>query len=247
MEQEDQLLIRSLDRRFGGLRSFVPVLEKCRCLETWHSNIVGAIPLRARLNYDHLKGAANANYEYLGWCCRNLLELLIWALYVTTSKENARRLFEDYIIDTEHLVTNLRDLLHIFATETRPELDRNLQTLSEQESILRQERARSSLPIDSRYLDVGRIAKGVGMAKRFASLNRILSKLAHPTSLSILLVLPPDSDAGLRTFMFRIGLISAKDCLDVMCEYLNRLDVKTTLIEDASFVYPSTLRPKEST
>jgi hypothetical protein len=245
MEQEDQPLIRSLDRRFGGLSPFVPVLEKCGCLEAWHSNIVGAIPLRARLNYGHLKGAEGANYEYLGWCCRNLIELLIWALYVTTSKENARRLFEDYIIDTEHLITNLRNLLHIFAAEPHPEVDRNLETLARQESILRQERAQSSLPVDSKYLDVGRIAKEVGMAKTFASMNRILSKLAHPTSLSLLLVLPPDSDAQLRTFMFRMGLISAKDCLDVLCEYLKSLDVDTTLIEDASFLYLSTLRPRQ--
>jgi hypothetical protein len=245
MEQEDQLLIRSLDKRFGGLRTFVPVLEKCERFEAWHSNIVGAIPLRARLNYGHLKGAAGANYEYLGWCCRNLLELLVWALYVTTSRENARRLFEDYIIDAEHLITNLRALLHIFSAGPHPELDRNLETLAQQESILRQERAQSSLPVDSKYLDVGRIAKEVGMAERFASMNRILSKLAHPTSLSILLVLTPDSDAGLRTFMFRMGLISAKDCLDVVCEYLTSLEVDTALIEDAGFLYPSTLRPRK--
>src|SRR5581483_506036 len=119
--------------------------------------------------------------------------------------------------------------------------------LSEQEAILRKERARSSLGIDSRYLDVGKIAKQVGMAKRFASLNRVLSKLAHPTSLSILLLLAPNSDAGIRTFMLRIGLISAKDCLDVICESLNRLDIETTLLEDASFTYSWTLRPTEST
>jgi DNA-binding transcriptional ArsR family regulator len=237
------LLIRSLDRRFGGLKPFVPVLEECGYLEVWHSNIVGAIPLRARLNYDHLKCAENANYEYLGWCCRNLLELLIWALYVTTSKENARRLFEDYIIDAEHLVTHLRELLQIFAVEPHPEVERHLKTLSEQESVLRQERDRSRLRENSRYLDVGKIAKEVGMARTFASLNRILSKLAHPTSLSILLALPHEPDAGLRRFMFRIGLISAKDCLDVMCEYLKRLNVETALIEDATFVYPPTLRP----
>ena len=228
------------------MRPFVPVLEKSGCLEAWQSNIVGAIPLRARLNYDHLKAAAGANYEYLGWCCRNLLELLIWALYVTTSKKNARRLFEDYIIDTEHLITNLRNLLHIFVAEPHLEVDRSLETLARQESILRQERAQSSLPVDSKYLGVGRIAKEVGMAKTFASMNRILSKLAHPTSLSILLVLPRDSDAQLRTFMFRMGLISAKDCLDVLCEYLKSLDIDTTLIEDASFSYVSTLRPGDS-
>jgi hypothetical protein len=143
-----------LDRRFAGLRPFVPVLEKCGRLEAWHSNILGSIPLRARLNYGHLKGAAGANYEYLGWCCRNLLELLIWTLYATTSKENARRLFEDYIIDTEHLVTNLRNLLHSFVAEPNPEVDRNLKMLGQQELILREERAKSSLPPESKYLDV---------------------------------------------------------------------------------------------
>lgn len=245
MEQEDKLLIRSLDKRFGGLRSFLPVLERCAYLEAWHSNIVGAIPLRARLNYSHLQRAMGANHEYLGWCCRNLLELLIWALYVTTSKENARRLFDDYIIDTEHLVTNLRNLLHVFATEPHPDMDRALEMLAGQEAILQQERVRSSLQDHSNYLAVGGIAKAVGMTKTFASMNRILSKLAHPTSLSILLVLPPVSDAQLRGFMFRMGLISAKDCLDVLCEYLKSLDIDTTLIEDSSFLYAPTLRPSK--
>src|SRR5450756_1934122 len=101
MEEEDRLLIRSLDKRFDGLTPFVPVFEKFKRLEPWHSNIVGAIPLRARINYGHLTRAVQANYEYLGWCSRNLLELLVWALYVTRSEENARRLFDDYIIDTE--------------------------------------------------------------------------------------------------------------------------------------------------
>ena len=223
----------------------MPLIERCGRLEAWHSNIVGSIPLRARINYDHLKRAAGANYEYLGWCCRNLVELLIWELYVTSSKDNARRLFEDYVIDTEHLAKNLGNLLQIFATEPNAELDKNLELLAKQESILREERAQCSLAADSKYLDVGKIAKELGMGAAFASMNRILSKLVHPTSLSLLLILPPDPDAQLRTFMFRMGLIAAKDGLDVFCEYLKSLEVDTALIADASFSCVSTLRPRK--
>lgn len=242
MDDEDRLLTQSLEKRFSGLISFVPVFEKRNRLEPWHSNIVGAIPLRVRLNYLHLRQAAKANYEYLGWCSRNLLELLIWAMYVTKDRENARRLFEDYIIDSEHLVTNLRTLLQTVATHPHPEIDRNLEILAAHDVILQGERKKSALEDENKYLDVGRVAKEMGMGKMFSSLNRIYSKLAHPTSLSILLTLPPEPDAQIRSFMFRMSLIAAKDSLDVMCEYFVSLGIETDLIEDKSLLYTATLR-----
>jgi hypothetical protein len=171
------------------------------------------------LNYRHLTRAADGNYEYLGWCSRNLLELLVWATFVTKSKENARRLFDDYIIDTEHLVASLRNLLLLFGAKGHPDVDRNLADLAFQSAVLHEEREKSTLSDETRYLEVGKVAKDLGMGHTFSSLNRVLSKLAHPTSLSILLALPPEPDSQIRSFMFKMALIAAKDSLDVMCEY----------------------------
>jgi hypothetical protein len=242
MEREDLLLIESLERRFGGLQQFVPVLEKCANLEAWHSNVIGAIPLRARLNFSHLKIAAGAGYEYLGWSSRNLLELLVWALYVTASKEKARRFFEDYIIDTEDLIVHLRCLLRTICDSSHPAVQYQVELLAQQGALLEQERERSCLSRQSKYLGSGRIAKEVGMGERFSSINRILSKVTHPTSLSILLALPPNADASLRTFILKMGLVSAKDCMDVMCEHYDQLGIDTHLIQDVGFSYSLSLR-----
>ena len=69
----------------------------------------GAIPLRARVHYYHLKDSVHGSLEYMAWSSRNLLELLVWASYVSRSRMNARRLFEDQVIDARGLLEGMQD------------------------------------------------------------------------------------------------------------------------------------------
>ena len=146
--------------------------------------------------------------------------------------------FEDRLIDTADLIKKLRGLVKTHNAN----VDENLQQLAKDEITLNQERAKTSLQDDDKFLVVGKVAKLVGVEGTFYGVNGVLSKLAHPTALSLLLALPPVEEQKIRTFMLRSGLIFAKDVLDIIAEYFRAEGVDTVLIEDPEFLYPPTFR-----
>jgi hypothetical protein len=172
LDREDQLIIQSLDKRFDALTPFTPILTKTSRLEAWHHNVIGAIALRTRANFYHLRTSIQgSSLEYMAWASRNLLELFVWAVYATKSKDNARRLFEDQVIDTADLIKHLRGLVKTHNAD----VDENLQQLAKDEITLNQERAKTSLQDDDKFLVVGKVAKLVGVEGTFYGVNGVLS------------------------------------------------------------------------
>jgi hypothetical protein len=122
----------------------------------------------------------------LAWRARNILELSVWCLYCSKSRENARRLYEDAG----------RDVLGVFsaftkwgiATAQAPDwLDlftgarRDLSKRADSDGIA---------SLDGPYKPVSEAAKEVGIGEHFSLSYRMLSKFAHPTAMQILA--PPD-------------------------------------------------------
>ena len=145
----------------------------------------------------------------------------------------------------QHARAELTWLLQIFAVDPHPEGKATSKDPTEQESVLRHERDRSSLPENSRYLDVGKIAKEVGMARTFAILELHLVQAGPPYVVvhSSRTTVWAGCGPPYVHVQDRDGT-PANDCRKTMCEYLKRLNVETALIEDATLEsHPPTLRP----
>jgi hypothetical protein len=152
-------------------------------------------------NYRQLRqGYVDDNYPLLAWACRNLLELTIFLKYVLISEANARRFGDDRLIDGVEIFTALRDLeLHYDPTTTTLPLDDAI-------AQMRAQMAAENVT-ESGHLSVGRLVDQVGMGQEFRTMNRVSSKLVHPTAWSILAVNPEtNSFPDAKGIMFLSGV-----------------------------------------
>jgi hypothetical protein len=134
----------------------------------------------ALTNYGQLRlGYIESNCHLIAWACRNLLELLIFTKYVLNSKANAERFAHDRLIDGCEIIESLRDLeLHCDPKADTSILDGWLASMTAQKT--------AEGVTAKRYLASGDLAKVVGMKEDYAAMNKVCSKLVHPTSWSVL-------------------------------------------------------------
>ncbi len=181
-------------KQFGG--SLKPVDEK----NGWFFQIIFELMDATISNYHQLlTGYDNDNNHLLAWACRNLLELAVFTKYVLISEANARRFADDRLIDGCNIVTSLRTLeLHLNPQSDTTPLD---DALARMQAQMVAENVTAT-----KYLAVSSLAEIVGMKEEYACMNRVCSKLVHPTAWSILAVNKGDNAfSQFRPIFFQAG------------------------------------------
>jgi hypothetical protein len=131
-------------------------------------------------NFSELRrGHIAGNLNLIAWASRNLLELAVFTKYVLKSAGNAKRFGDDRLVDGCELIIALLDLEHYYdPAAPTPGLDDALNRM-EAQKIAENVTA-------TRHLETSVIAKEVGMEQEFRSMNRVSSKLVHPSAWSTL-------------------------------------------------------------
>jgi len=131
-------------------------------------------------NFSELRrGNVTGNLNLTAWASRNLLELTVFTKYVLKSGGNAKRFGDDRLIDGCELIKALRDLERYYDPNTpTPGLDDALKRMEDQKN--------AESVIATKHLETSALAKEVGMEQEFRSMNRVSSKLVHPTAWSTL-------------------------------------------------------------
>lgn len=168
------------------------VNEQIKCLaenpgadNDWWVQLFGSLCAQVFSEYLFLKRAHEENCDdvsLLAWRARNLLELSVWCLYCSKSRENARRFYADAG----------RDVLGLFSAFTTwgAAMAQNpdwfgLFTGAKQD--LSQRAASDGIEsLDGPYKKVGKAAEESGIGDHFRLSYRMLSKFAHPTAMHIL-------------------------------------------------------------
>jgi len=163
-------------KQFGN--TIKPVDEK----NGWFFQIVFELIDATLSNYDQMKIGYNENNNHLlAWACRNLLELAIFTKFVLISEPNARRFAEDRLVDGCDIITSLKTLeLHIDPKSDTRLLDDALARMQAQMAI--------EGVTAKRHLVTADLAGIVGMKEDYLCMNRVCSKLVHPTAWSVLSV-----------------------------------------------------------
>lgn len=131
-------------------------------------------------NFNELRrGYVADNLNLIAWASRNLLELTVFMRYVLKSGANARRFGDDRLIDGCELIIALRDLERFY--------DPNAPTTGLDDALQRmKDQMAAESVIATRHLETSFLAREVGMEQEFRSMNRVSSKLVHPTAWSTL-------------------------------------------------------------
>jgi hypothetical protein len=189
-----------IEKAFLQLKQFGNGLKPVDEKNAWFFQIVFELIDATLSNYDQLKiGYNTKNSHMLAWACRNLLELAVFTKFVLMREANARRFAEDRLIDGCDIITSLKSLeLHI-----NPKSDTRLLD----DALARMQAQMVAEGVTAKkYLNTGNLAEIVGMKEEYLCMNRVCSKLVHPTAWSILAVNKgEDAFSQSRPILFQAG------------------------------------------
>jgi len=193
--------LESAEKAFLKLKQFGNGLRPVDVPNGWFFQIVFELIDATLSNYDHLKAGYNQKSGHLlAWACRNLLELAVFTKFVLAREDNARRFAQDRLIDGCDIIKSLKALeLH-----TDPKSDTRL--LDDALSRMQAQMAAEGV-MAKKYLSTNALADIVGMKEEYLCMNRVCSKLVHPTAWSILAVnRGEDAFSQSRPILFQAGV-----------------------------------------
>src|SRR5579872_2860130 len=102
--------LKELDRRYHLFLQFtIDLTSISPPEEPWFLQIMLGLLTDTASAYQQLKLGLDKSESLLAWATRNLLELNIWAQYVTLSYKQAERFYQDWVIDGSELLQALQD------------------------------------------------------------------------------------------------------------------------------------------
>ena len=146
----------------------------------------------------HLTVGYQKSTLLLAWACRNLLELDIITQYCLVSPQNGKDFVDDMWIDGIEIFEAFKKRFQAIEPDE--------QTLELDETIAnyRAEKAKRGLT-RNKFLDVKELAKQVGMQNEYRHMNKVTSKLVHPTAFSVLAFAEDGELKYLRPIIFEAG------------------------------------------
>lgn len=163
---------------FGAFISSLPIPTDELTGNFYH--ITTAIGRVAMKNYATLRQAYDDDsHDLLAWSCRNLLELNIFTKYVLMSKVNADEFAAHRLIDGLEIAEHLKE----FERHTSPSLAGS--SLDQTIAVMKQKMTAEHV-VQSRHLSTRQWTKTVNMTDEYDAINKVCSKLVHPTAWAIL-------------------------------------------------------------
>ena len=173
---------------------------------SWWVQLLGSLCFQVFSEYLSLKRAheeKGGEASLLAWRARNLLELSVWCLYCSKSRDNARRLYEDAGRD----VFGLFSAFTKWGTATVQDPDWLDLFTGAKRDLSKRAASDGIASLDCAYKQVSEAARESGIGDHFSLSYRMLSKFAHPTAMRILA--PPDEarDALQKDCFFSQGCL----------------------------------------
>ncbi len=139
----------------------------------------------------------------VAWRARNLLELDIWTVYCNISEENAKRFLLDSTRDAADML-NIRDGL----------LSKSASFMATRRELIEQAEE-DGIEIEKSFMRTSKAAEVIGNKELFSTVNKVLSKLAHPTAMN---VMGYDKAAGdiLRKQFVDMGQLMGNEALRIL-------------------------------
>jgi hypothetical protein len=148
--------------------------------------------------------------QFCAWAARSLFELEIWTRYVLKKREYAERFAKDWIMDGIGIFEALQGWSELRGMPLDPVLEKELNKLRSMRD--------AELPRCKHVLKIHDLVAELGMEQDYKRLNRIFSKLVHPTSWSVQWkqeLLP-----HMRDFIVPIGLTSSARIVNAISNHI---------------------------
>jgi len=186
------------DKAFAELRDLGTWLIDSEPKHSWFAPLLVHLVHSNLSEYQHLRTGYAKSMPFLAWACRNMLELDIITQHVLKSEKDAKDFADDRFTDGLQFFESFKTWSEFsdpgFAT---PALDQTIAWIREQ--IANEGVTRKS------YLKVRDLASGV-LAEEYQHLNKVTSKLIHPTAWSVLSMREEGELLFLKPIFFHAGV-----------------------------------------
>ena len=196
---DGEIEFRAIEEAFDRVKQLAISIDELETDAPWFASLLFCILSSCLREYKHLKIGYQKYTGLEAWACRNLLELNIFTQYVLLSETNARRFIGDRLIDGTDIFQSSKDWLLNFNPEAQtPELDETIRKTRELMA------AEGIEPVG--HLRTRAIATEIGVIDDYRYMNRLCSKLVHPTAWSILAMNDEGELGQLKVILFNQGV-----------------------------------------
>jgi len=158
--------------------TFKKTNQDAKLFSSWQEiQILGFIRYVGLYASDLNKSYSSNRVDSLAQALRNLTELDVWVEFCGVSVENAKRFFDDMARDIREVIET-HNKVHLHKHKTPYEGFDDLKNILTESSATLQ-----ITNLEGRFTQVSQAAKEIGRDLRYASMYKIASKYAHPTSL----------------------------------------------------------------
>jgi hypothetical protein len=187
--------IEHLAKRYGGRE------------DVWYFQTLSGLTFLTLTEYDLLKEANGDKrrdfISVVAWRARNLLELVVWAVYCMGGIEKVRRLYEDAGRDEVDMYNGFQK----WGEATAQDADFISRFVRAKQDLAQRAAAEGIEELDASYMRVASAAKEIGMGDHFTAGIKLLSKWAHPTAMQILNVEDEEKIRQQRECFFSMGCL----------------------------------------
>lgn len=186
------------DKGFKEVEQFGVWLEQQPTQTMWFRNVLTCLVSALLREYRSLRVGLKRSTPLLAWACRNMLELNIYTKYTLRKGSNAKDFVDDRWIDAIEIFSSFRDWIRFYnPNSTTPELDQTIRNFGE-------EKVKQGIT-RAKYLRMETMAEDVNFSVEYKHMNKVTSKLVHPTAFSVLGSFDEGELAQLKSILFNNG------------------------------------------
>ncbi len=194
-----EIEFQAIEEGFDRIKQLAISIDERETDAPWFASLLFCLISSSLREYKHLKIGYEKYTGLEAWACRNLLELNIFTQYILLSEANARRFIGDRLIDGTDIFQSSKDWLLSLSPEAQtPELD---ETMRKTRELMEVEGIEAVGHLRTRAL-----AAEMGMIDDYRYMNRLCSKLVHPTAWSVLAMNDEGELGQLRLILFNQGV-----------------------------------------
>jgi Family of unknown function (DUF5677) len=223
-EQKRAELIQAFDMQladnaFKEIGEFGVRLQEQPAQTIWLKNILVCLLSALLREYRSLAVGVKKSTPLLAWACRNMLELNIYTKYILLNGSNAKDFVDDMWIDAIDIFSSFRAWItfHDPASMT-PELDQTIANFLS-------EKAKQGIT-RTKYLRAQDKAAVVNFSEEYQYMNKVASKLVHPTAFSVLTPFDEGELGHLKPILFNAGVRFGVEAFTDIRQYIikNRVE-----------------------
>lgn len=187
------------DRGLKEIEEFGDWLEEQPAKAIWFKNILICLLNALLREYRSLRVGFKKSTPLLAWACRNMLELNIYTKYALLKGSNAKDFVDDRWIDAIEMFSSFRIWINFYNPGgATPGLDQTITNFSE-------EKAKRGIT-RAKYMRMETMAAAVNFSEEYKHINKVASKLVHPTAFSVLGSFDEGELGQLKPILFNNGV-----------------------------------------